>query len=325
MTTPHGSDRRDRVGGEATDVTIETEGLAPSRPLDDDGVERTETFLEADDGEKLFYQSWRPADGSPPRGAVALMHGYGEHSSRYNHVAAALVRAGYGVGAIDARGHGRSTGKRGYIRAFDDYLSDFDRLVERAGDQWPNRPLFVLGHSNGGLIALHDALTAPAAITGYVVTSPFLGFAVEVSAAKRAVGQAVSRMWPSLSIPSDLDPEDLSHDERVVRQYERDPLVLRTATGRWYTETLAAQRELRERAGDIEAPCLVLVAGADEIADPEATEAVFHRMSGGNREMDVYPNLRHELLNEPNWGGILERIVGWMERYRPTETTEEAA
>lgn len=326
MTTSHGSDGPDAVAGESTEtVTLDTDGLSPGRPLEEAAVERDETFVDAEDDETLFYQTWAPVDGTPSRGVVALLHGYGEHSSRYDHVAAGLVRAGYGVGAIDVRGHGRSTGKRGYVRRFEDYLGDFDILLDQMRDRWPDQPLFVLGHSNGGLIALHHALSPPADVVGYIVTSPFLGFAVEVSAAKRAVGQAVSRMWPSLSMPNDLDPRALSHDDRVVRQYERDPLVLNVATGRWYTETLAAQRELRERAGAIDAPCLVLVAGSDQIADPEVTESIFHEMSGGDREMDVYPNLRHELLNEPNWGAILERIVGWMERNRTTVTTEDAA
>ena len=317
MTTSEDNERRN--------AGIDTTGLAPSRPLDDDRVVREEAFLDAHDDQKLFYQSWAPADEPVRRGVVALMHGYGEHSSRYDHVAGALVRAGWAVGAIDARGHGRSTGKRGFIRSFDDYLKDYDALLDRLRREWPDRPIFGLGHSNGGLIALHHALSPPADVAGYVVTSPFLGFAVDVSATKKAHGRAMSTVWPSFSVPTELDPSDLSHDERVVRHYERDPLVLRISTGRWYTETLNAQRQLWERADEIDVPSLVLVAGADQIADPKATEEIFHRMSGGEREMDVYPNLRHEVLNEPNWGSILERIVEWMERHRPLETTEEAA
>ncbi len=306
-------------------LSIDTGGLAPAKPLDDATVDRDERFLDAHDDQKLFLQSWLPADASPHRGIVALMHGYGEHSSRYQHVAGALVHAGFGVIAVDARGHGRSTGKRGHIDAFDDYVRDFDATVAHATRRWPELPVFALGHSNGGLIVLHHALAFPESIAGYAVTSPFLGFAVDVKPTKAAFGHVMSRVWPSFSVPNDVDPSVLSHDERVVEKYRRDPLVLRTTTGRWYTETRRAQKRLLERAGEIERPCLFLVAGTDELADPASSEEVFDRLGAKHREMDVFPNLRHELLNEPSWSDHIERIADWLTRHHSADSPEEAA
>lgn len=314
------------LGGESTgELTIDTSGLAPAEPLADEAIAQDEQFLDAHDGEKLFYQTWYSEEAPASKGVVALMHGYGEHSSRYDHVAGALVRAGYAVGAIDARGHGRSTGKRAHVSDFDDYVRDYDRLVEATASRWPERPHFALGHSNGGLIVLQYALDHPRGVDGFVTTSPFLGFAVEVPAVKAAAGHVLSRIWPTFSMPNGVDPSVLSHDEHVVEKYERDPLVLKVATGRWFTEARSAQEELVERVSEIEAPCLFLVAGSDELADPARTDEVFHRLGGGDREMDIYPELKHEILNERNWGRIVERMVDWMRRHGPVDSTEEAA
>jgi lysophospholipase len=326
MTDPHGHDGSARVNGPETErPAIDTQGLAPAMPLDDASVVRDEQFIDAHDEVKLFLQTWLPAGGPPNRGIIAVMHGYGEHSSRYDHVAGAMVRAGYGVVAIDARGHGRSTGKRAHVESFDDYVRDFDAMLAFADEKWPELPVFGLGHSLGGLIVLHHAMAPPRSIAGYVTTSPFLDFAFDVAPTKAAFGHMMSRLWPSFSLPNDVDPSLLSHDERVIDKYRRDPLIVRTATGRWFTETRGAQKKLRDHADQIQAPCLFLVAGADELADPDATEEIFHRMSGGSREMDVYPQLRHELLNEPNWGQIVGRIADWLAGRTESKTTEEAA
>jgi len=298
-------------------VHFDASGLAPATPVRDDRIVRDEAFIDAFDDERLFCQSWSPAERAPERGAVALMHGYGEHSSRYEHVAAALVRAGYGVMAIDARGAGRSTGARAFVADFEHYVRDYRTLVERARDRWPQLPLFGLGHSNGGLTLLRYALSHPhaeSALGGLVVTSPFLGFQVDVPAHKAAAARVMSHLWPSFSLPNDLDPADLSHDSRVVEAYEDDPLVVRVATARWFTEALRVQEDLRDRADEIDHPSLFLVAGADELADPSAADDIFHDIGAGDREMEVFPNLFHEILNEPNWTSIVDQMVEWMMR-----------
>lgn len=297
---------------------FDASGLVPGRSPRDGTVDRDEAFVDAFDDQRLFCQSWAPSGAEPERGAVALMHGYGEHSSRYDHVASALVRAGYGVMAIDARGAGRSTGRRAFVADFDDYVRDFRILVDRTRRRWPDLPLFGLGHSNGGLIVLRYALAfgrSESRLAGLVLTSPFLGFQIDVPAPKAAAARLMSSLWPSFALPTGADPETLSHDPGVVEAYEDDPLVLDVATARWFTEALSAQADLRERAGEIDHPALFLVAGADELADPSATDDLFHDLGSPDREMELYPNLYHEILNEPTWATILDRIVDWMNRH----------
>jgi alpha-beta hydrolase superfamily lysophospholipase len=290
--------------------------LAPARALEPDAVARDGGTWET--GEQvLFWQAWYDAsDEAPRRGVVALMHGYGEHSGRYDHVAGALVRCGYQVLAIDARGHGRSSGRRGHIEHFDAHVDDLALLVRRAHDRWPGLPLFVLGHSNGGLITLRYALRRPREVAGFVVSSPLCKVALAVPAAKELAGRIASRVWPTLSIPTGLDAAYVSHLEEVVRAYRRDPLVFGTTTVRWYTEAQHAMADLAGRAHTLDQPFLFLVAGADRIVEPQATRRVFHGLASSEREIEVYGDLYHEILNEARWRDVLRRAVLWMERRR---------
>jgi alpha-beta hydrolase superfamily lysophospholipase len=296
-------------------AALDFSDLAPAEPVEADQIAQSEGFWRTFDRLQLFWQSWEPEAG-PTRGVVALMHGFGEHSSRYDHVAAALCRAGYGVVAIDARGHGRSTGRRAHVGEYDNYVQDYDLLKMHTAARWPGLDLFCFGHSNGGLIALRYALTQPDNVAGFVVTSPFCGFAMEVPKVKAAAGRVMSKVWPTFSMPSGLDASKVSHIEKVVEKYKSDPLVLDNVSSRWFTETTKAQEDLLERAGELDQAFLFLVAGQDEIVDARATEEVFHRMGSGDREMELFPKLYHEILNEEPWEDIVRRAVRWMEGHR---------
>ncbi|QDG50967.1 alpha/beta hydrolase [Persicimonas caeni] len=318
-------DTVEAMAGYLSDEEIEAldfSDLAPAVPLDDDGVLQDEGFWHAFDGLQIFWQSWQP-EGGPTRGVIALMHGFGEHSSRYDHVAGALCRAGYAVLAIDARGHGRSTGKRAHVQRFEHYVRDYDLLKMHARARWPELDLFCFGHSNGGLIVLQYALTQPDDITGFVVTSPFCGFALEVPAIKAAAGDLLSKIWPSFTMPNGLDGSKISHVQRVVDKYDSDPLDLKIVSARYFTEAKAAQQTLLERAGELEQSFLFLVAGGDEVVDPKCAEDVFHKMGSGDREMEIFPKLYHEILNEEPWDDIVRRMLRWMERHRQTAAEDQ--
>ena len=302
---------------------IDFEGLAPGQVTDwraqpQDDLVREEGRLEAWDGERLFWQLWAAPEGQPRRGRVMLQHGYGEHSWRYDHVARALVRAGYDVMALDARGHGRSSGKRGFVERFDDYVKDLALLRKELDRRLPPErgPLFVLGHSQGGLIVLRYALEQPADVAAFAVTSPLCRIGAEVPAWKAVMGKLMSKAWPTLSLPTELDAADLTHVSEVVQLYRDDPLVLKIATARWFTEQEDAQQDLLRRAGEIRSPFLFIIAGADRIVDPAASEQVYHRLGSPDRELEMLPEAFHEVLNERDWTQTVRRLVGWFERHR---------
>ena len=291
--------------------------LEPGRPGPADAVDRDQGYWTTTDHQRIYWQAWLgKKDQGPRRATVALMHGYGEHSARYDHVAIALVRAGYDVMAIDARGHGRSTGRRGHVTRFRRYVDDLAMLKRRALDRFPDRPLFVLGHSNGGLISLRYALRKPNGVSGFVVTSPLCQLAMRVSPAKKVLSQLTSRLAPTLSLPSGLKAEMVSQTPAVIDHYSSDPLIFPTANTRWFAEMHQAATDLSRRAQELTQPFLFMVAGDDRIVDPGATEAIFHDLGSLDRELEVFPELYHEVLNEQPWRTILSRIVVWMERHR---------
>lgn len=310
----------------AESLPLETwEDLSPAAEACGEDVDHREGYWATTDNHQLYWQSWS-ADSADVahRGSVGLVHGYGEHSGRYHHVATALVRAGYNVMALDLRGHGRSTGRRGFVRDFARYVDDLAMLKRRAIDRWPDRPLFLLGHSNGGLVTLSYALRKPDGVDGFAVTSPLCRLAMRVSPVKKLGAKLTSRLVPTLSLPSEIDPAELSHLDRVVEDYRDDPLVFETANTRWFTEVREANAELQRRAEALDQPFLFLVAGGDRIVDPGATESLFHSLGSLDRQLEVFPELYHEVLNESSWRPILRRLVVWMERHRSPDSTNQA-
>jgi alpha-beta hydrolase superfamily lysophospholipase len=292
--------------------------LAPARPCSREGVRHDQGFLRGFGELELYWQSWEAADGGARRGRVLLQHGYGEHSARYEHVGVALVRAGYDVMALDARGHGRSAGVPAHAARYDEYVDDLERAKAHLEARWgaERGPLYLLGHSNGGLITLRAMLRGWSGVAGYAVTSPMCGLAVKVPLWKATAGDVMSKVWPTLALPTDLPPEVLSHDAHVVSVYAKDPLVRTVATARWFTEAKDAQADLRLRASSIKQPLIMCIAGSDKLVDPAAAEEVFERIGSADKTKAPYPALYHEILNEAEWPQILRKIVMWFEAHR---------
>lgn len=261
----------------------------------------------------LAYQLALPEDAVA---GVLVLHGYGEHGGRYRRVVERWTKKGLASAVVDLRGHGWSEGPRGHCEHFADYLEDAadmlaafkERLVE-IGDL----PLFLMGHSFGGLIAAHFALNMPGAFRGLVLSSPFFGLQLEVPGAKRMAAEVASRIFPRLSLPTGISGSDVTHDEALARQYDIDPLVNKVATARWFTEAQGAQRDLLARAAQLKLPVLCVQAGADRVASAPAARAVFDRLGSADKRFDERTGLYHEVLNEPKVGAeIADEMAQWM-------------
>ena len=257
---------------------------------------------------------------------LTVVHGYGEHGGRYAHVAAALAPAGIAVEVCDLRGHGASDGARGHVDRFECYLDDTRRFLEDVATDHPGAPLFVLGHSLGGLIVALIAEgppgvggpspgdTGPSSWAGVVLSSPFLRLAEMPSAPVLATARLLSAITPARDIGNTLDPEALSHDAGVVAAYRVDPLNHHVATARWAVETIAAQEKALAGATRLSLPLLVLYGSADAIAAPGQTRTLYERASSPDKTLRCYDGWYHELFNEVGKERVLADLAVWLLR-----------
>lgn len=277
-----------------------------------------EGFFSARDGIRLFWHTERAA---APAGHVAVVHGYAEHLGRQSEVMRALAAAGYTVHLLDCRGHGQSGGKRAHVDAFEEYLSDLDLFLARVKEQSAGAPLFLLGHSQGGLIAARYLLDHPEAVRGAVLASPYFRLKLAVSPVKVLAGKLMSRLLPGLPMRNELNPEQLTRDVRIQTATRADPLYQKIATPRWFTESTAAQETVLRRATEFVTPFLLLFGGADPIADPAAGRQFFEHATSKDKQHKEYDGFLHELFHEPERDRVFRDVVGWLdERARGAAT-----
>lgn len=266
--------------------------------------------LVAEDGVRLHRTSWRAPDS---RASVLLSHGLGEHCGRYETLGADLVRHGISLHAMDHRGHGHSGGRRGHVLGFGTFLGDFDRFRHAvAAESPPGRPLFLLGHSLGGLIALRYLQEHPhAGLRGAVLSAPLLGVALTPPRWKTALARALARVLPSLPMSGSIDAADLTHDEAHAEAYRTDALVHRTVTPRLYTSMLMAIESAFAAPERLHLPLLFLVPGEDRIVRSEETLR-FAEGLAGDVTVRTYPGFRHELFNEVHRALAVRDTTDWL-------------
>ena len=271
-----------------------------------------ESFLEPEGGLRSYRCELAPERESA---VLVLMHGYGEHCRRYDELASYLVGRGHTVCRIDARGHGRSAGQRGHIRRYAEYVDDFAACVASVAERRPGLPLFVLGHSNGGLIAVRALQRGLAGVRGVVLTGPLLGLRARHRPVPDWVARGLSVALPRLPLPSGLDAAELTHDLALREAHARDRWVHRVATPRWYWETTLAGRAALAEASRITVPLLVVQGQDDPIVEPALAEQLCERASSLDKQYLLRPGELHEVLNEVGRRELFARIADWLEQH----------
>lgn len=277
--------------------------------------------LNSDDGLALQLRTWEAA-GSP-RGQVLIVHGLGEHGGRYAAVAAALNAHGWRVLAHDHRGHGGSQGARGVIAADDSLLADLARVIDRAREVEAG-PLLLLGHSLGGLVAARfvaEALApAPAAwsreVAGLVLSSPAID--PGLSAGQKLLVSLASRLAPTLALGNGLDPHGISRDAAVVQAYIADPLVHDRISGRLARFIRDAGAVVLAAAPRWSVPTLLMWAGADRCVAPAGSQRLAEAAPAAVMAVRTWPDLAHELFNEPEREEVLDELDRWLDQRFPS-------
>lgn len=253
-----------------------------------------------------------------PKALVVVTHGLGEHGGRYDHVGRHLASHGYAAWIPDHRGHGLSGGKRGHVMGFDQYAADLLTHVKEAQRRVPGVPWFLLGHSMGGLITTHYCQTHASHLpVSLLLSSPLFQVAMEVPAAKAAVGRVMSKVWPSLTMPTGLAADFLSHDPRVNEAYKRDPLVHDKVSTRWFTSLEETLQSIHQNAPNMRLPVLSLVAGDDRLVAAEGARRFFRALGSPDKKEIVYEGWYHEIFNEPQQAQPLGEVTTWLDAHLP--------
>lgn len=264
-------------------------------------------------GQGLFRQSWLP--GGSPQAVIALVHGLGEHSGRYAPVAERLTGQGLVVASYDHRGHGRSaTHLCAHVLAWQEYRQDLHTFLGLLRQEYPGLPLFLYGHSMGGLIVLEYVLHYPHGLAGVVASAPAVSV-VKASPLLLAVGRLMSRLKPDFQLDSGLDVTGISRDTAVVTAYQQDPLVHSKISARWSTEFLAAIAWTQAHAAEFRPPLLILHGEADRLVLPEGSERFFARVRQPDKQRITYPGGYHEPHNDWQKEQLLADVLNWLEMH----------
>jgi len=263
----------------------------------------------------LYQQSWLPDNEA--RAVLLLVHGLGEHSARYEHVAEHCTRRGFAIYALDHYGHGKSDGHPGYVQKFSVYLDGVNALFEKIKQEQPGKPVFLVGHSMGGLIATTYLLENQAVFAGCVLSGP----ALKSDAAPPAIVLALNRLL-SLLVPTapviQLDASAVSRDPEVVRTYMNDPLVFHGKySSRLVSEMTATMQRTLARAADIRLPVLLMHGEEDALASPSGSRDMFENAGSEDKTLKIYPDLFHEIFNEPEQDQVLADMSDWLEAHLP--------
>ena len=260
---------------------------------------------------QLSYLSATPS--SAPIAHLAILHGYGDHAGRHSHVMQWLADRGIASYALDFRGHGRSAGKPNAIKRWDDYLDDLAKFLAIKELAATDTPLFILGHSHGGLVAAAAAMRGMFNhCQGVILSAPYLQLKLPVPLYKRMIAAVCSHIYPSLPIKSGMSPAMLTRDQTMIAQSQTDPFCRGTATPRWFTETAKEQIKVRSTPELFKLPLLMLIPGDDTIADSRASELFFENCGSTDKMIVRYPDNKHELLRdldrEKAFADILDRL-----------------
>lgn len=259
---------------------------------------------------RIHYRTWEVDRASA---ALIVVHGMFEHGRRYEEFAETMAGYGFSTYVMDLRGHGASGGRRGHVASFDHFLQDVDRFRrEVRGLVAVELPVFLVGHSLGGLIALRYLEEYDTALRGGIISAPWLELVEEPSRLRVILAHALERVLPTMPFPARIDPGVLSHDDERVEDYRADPLIHSTMTPRLFVETSSAI-EVAVRQGDrIDVPLLFLLPGADPLIKTDRSLAFARSLPPDSVTIEVLEGYYHEVLQERGRGTVLSMIRDWI-------------
>jgi acylglycerol lipase len=280
-------------------------------------MKELELLWTSSDNLRFYVKVWEPAE--TPKGVVCLVHGIGEHINRYNRWAAAFVDEGYAVIGFDQRGHGRSKGKRGHTPSYDILLQDIELLLKKSRERYPDIPDILFGQSLGGNLVLNYILRKEIKPTCAVASSPWLRLAYDIPKIQEKLGRFLKNIVPGLVQKSNLNVNDLSRDQEVVKRYVEDPLVHNKVSLNLCFSSIDAGLWVLENAGKLDLPVLLMHGDSDKITSHQAT-IEFSQKAKSFTWLKIWEGLTHELHNEPEKQAVFNFVLNWIRIYTEKDT-----
>jgi alpha-beta hydrolase superfamily lysophospholipase len=273
-------------------------------------IQTGDARLDGAGGLRLYRRWWRPEE---PRAALLLVHGYAEHCGRYDLVGRWLAARGFAVHGYDHRGHGKSEGRVCHVDRFDELLDDLGRMLDTVREAEPGRPVFLVGHSMGGLVTCAFLRERHPDVAGAVTSGAALAMPDAFPRWRKIAAQILRRVAPRLALPSGLPTHGVSRDPDVVRAYEADPLVHSTMTTSFAMELLDRLQRTAGGGADVRVPMLLLHGGADLLVPAEGTREFAKTVTVPGSASRIYPELYHEIFNEPEQEAVFADVLAWLE------------
>jgi alpha-beta hydrolase superfamily lysophospholipase len=267
-----------------------------------------EGFFKNKTGLNLYYQLWLP--NNDPRAILVLSHGLADHSSRYQNLVNYFLPAGYAICSFDYQGHGKSEGKRCLVNRFSDYIDDLGIYIDRIRNEYPDKKIFLIGHSMGATISIAYALNNM--IDGLITSGASLASDV-ASPILQAFAGLLSALVPEMGVKL-IDASFISRDPAVVENYINDPLVYRgKIPARTGVELVNMWKNLPERFPDLILPLLVLHGSIDGLADPEGSRMLIQKSKSADKKIKIYDGFYHEIFNDPEHISVMKDIETWLD------------
>lgn len=263
-------------------------------------------------GLKIFTRSWHPSQGDP-RAVVVLVHGFNSHSGYYEWVGEQLAQHGLAAYALDWQGRGRSEGERFYVDSLADIVADIDTLVDMAQAEHAGLPLFLLGHSAGGVTSCIYTLDHQSKLAGLICES----FAFELPAPDFAIAvlKGLSHIAPHLHTIK-LNNADFSRDPAVVAAMNSDPLIADESQPSGTAAELArADDRLRREFPQIRLPLLILHGTEDKATKPSGSQHFYEQAGSTDKTLKLYEGYYHDLLNDVGKEAVMADIQQWLDAH----------
>ena len=258
----------------------------------------------------IYDQAWLPEGNI--KAVLLIVHGLGEHSGRYMNVVNHFVPLGYAVYGLDHIGHGKSEGAREVVQRFEDYTDTLAIYYTMVKGWQAGKPIFLLGHSMGGLIESYYLLDHQDDFKGAVISAPLVKVGENITPATIFMGKLLSVLAPKMGLLP-LDAHNISRDPAVVAAYINDPLVFHGKTpARLAAELLKAMQRVSAEAGKITLPFIVLQGGEDKLVEPTGAQLLYDKASSKDKTIKLYEGLCHEVFNEPECAEVLKDVETWL-------------